>query len=948
MEIGNDKLRKSLFMETELRQQIDIAFDDNKLIGNHEFSDQQYSMMLDWVSGWCQTGCDFKTLSPRIVFATLVEIAKRWKETNTFEEDEENCGFWDYVTKIISGKEETSQKLYLTLTKIIGHLERNYGLTTVGGGHRYYATLMMHAFAPRKSIYSFFDLCYNVFKADLNFGFTSDDEWLCEIVAEQMRSVLGGNYREDKLVSIGSSAYSINVGLRSFVLHKDLSEEFYGFIKETFYNINRLFNREMHVCETRLGRFIVDWWKSKAAFEKLSRGVQYERRVPTVTKQNIIVRYIKDRDEVLLCVPSIRLDDAHGDKKMQLAIYVDQELAHTEDMRTKRGELVFATKQITLSLNKLIQDKKAINIRVEITEDGTTIFDSGKSKTTLLSREFIVFDGDKEIFSHINRPTNYFVYSLDIDALKQLPKELTTVGRNLYNIYPSAGESLEGATKQMFFVDSAKTATIGRKACLVGEIADVEWILEDISCSVYKNAVKLMVPENANLKALELRVDNHCYKLDKLSYEQKELGCYQYGLKNLGFISESYPTQIGLYSYDDDCLLFEETLIILPNLEVKFNRQFYFGVDERKVNIESSCESHERTWSSQDCEVVCPINEGSLVVKIPRLRWRINDGEWHNESIDRILWYRHFLQNGDLLEFDNPCDYITISVFGKTANGPFAITKNKSGKFEIGRTIYASETRKDITVHFTDGKRSYLLFYVATKERFVSNPVVYRDGKIHWEVEGTFIGDNGHDFFLIAKANGKNKNPIRTKIGAKNIVLGEFEQCPYLITVKIKDDNIFARDEKWDIIYEGALIADDNPDKYRFSSKRLTLLSANCHNNNSLWAPFQPKYYIDQLRLVQEDDNIYYTGRLCETVLDGETKVLDTMENEKGEVEKINPVRIELRDSTTFWLVAGYEGEGDFLGELFFNIRQKEICNTQIKGYLYDQIKLYKFKEEYV
>jgi hypothetical protein len=178
--------------------------------------------------------------------------------------------------------------------------------------------------------------------------------------------------------------------------------------------------------------------------------------------------------------------------------------------------------------------------------------------------------------------------------------------------------------------------------------------------------------------------------------------------------------------------------------------------------------------------------------------------------------------------------------------------------------------------------------------------------------------------------------------------LEAFEQCPYEITIKIKDDNIFAKEEKWDIIYEGELIADNNPEKFRFSSKRLSLLSANCHNTNSLWTPFLPKYYIDQLRFVQEDENIYYTGRLCEVISDGKTRVLDTMVNEKGEVERINPVRIELRDSTTFWLVAGYEGEGDFLGELFFHIRQREICNTQIKGYLYDQINLYKFQEEYV
>src|SRR5690606_32406795 len=115
----------------------------------------------------------------------------------------------------------------------------------------------------------------------------------------------------------------------------------------------------------------------------------------------------------------------------------------------------------------------------------------------------------KEIFSQINRPTNYFVYSKNIDALKSIPAEIMTYGTNLYNIYPNAGESLVGETKEVSFENKTKMASLGKNACLIGSIEDVEWILEDdISCVVYKNDIKLMIPENSNLKALELRIDN--------------------------------------------------------------------------------------------------------------------------------------------------------------------------------------------------------------------------------------------------------------------------------------------------------------------------------------------------------------------------------------------------------------------------------------------------------
>lgn len=931
-------------MGTELHDQIGRVFDENRLIGNHEFNDQQYSAMLDWVSDWCLKGCDFRTLRPKTVFAALVEIAKRWKEASIVEEDEANSGFWEYVTKMITGRAGPNQKLYSTLTDIIKHLERSYSLSTVRGGHRYYATLMMHAFAPRKSVYSFFDICYNVFKSDLDFGFTSGDEWVCEIVAEEMKNVLSGNLQEDKLVSIGSGRYSINVGLRSFVLHKDLCAELIRFITDTFANINRLFEHEVIGKETRLEHLITDWWKNKTASEKSGREGG-ARRIPTVTKQNVVVKYIKNDDEVLLCIPAIRLDDANN--KMQVSLYVNNELVRSEEMRTRRGEFVFSTKELTFNLTELLGGTKVIMVRVEITEHGTVIFDSVKNKTTTLDREFILFDSEKEIFSHANKPTNYFVYSTDIDALKT-PKELTRVGANFYNIYPCAGESLEGVTKQVFFVDDAKAVNIGKKPCLIGATTDVEWILDDISCSVYKNAVKLMVPENANLRALELRVDNNRYKLHSLNPEQIELNCYRFGLKALGLISECYPTQITLYSYDEEKVLLQESLIVLPNLDVRFNKQFYFGAEERKVNIDSDAEAHEISWGSRDYEAICPFNGGSLVVKIPRLRWRINDGDWHDEPVGKKLWYRHFIQSSDLLEIDTHIDRDAPIVFVKTKDGKFVTINNHNQKFEIGRAIYAIEGQEGIKVHCTVGKEDCVLFNIATKEHFATNPLIYRDGMVYWEVENSFVGYGGHEFFLIAKAEGKSQDPLRIEMGATNSNLGEFRQDVYKVTVKIKDSNVFARKNQWNVIYEGSLIADSDQYKYRFANKKLTLLSANCHNGGSY--RFGLNYYLDKLRWVRESENDYYTGRLCKINLDGEVTVLDAMVNEKGVPEKINPVRIELRDSSTLWLVAGYdEVEDDFdVGELFLDKRCGRLCNIQRQDSLFDEINLYKFKEEYV
>lgn len=919
-------------------QRVEQVFNETRLIGNNDITEDEYSLMLDSVGKLYD---NFEKPAYKLIFATLVEIAKRWKQSETPENDEENSGYWDYVFKTLYGS-NIDQQLCQKYRNVISWLGKNYNIPVVKGGQIYYATLMMHAFAPKNSIYSFFDLCYNIFKKDLDFGFTSDDEWLCDVVAMEIANVLGHGYREDKKVSIGSSAYSIKIGLQSFALNKDLSDDFLEFIKSTFYQINRLFNREKIHENTRLERYIVRWWKSKTETEKLSDETAQKKRFSTVTKQNIVAKYIRNNTAVFLCIPSIRLEDISC--KMWLTVYLNGKQAHSEEMRTKRGELVVATKQMEFKLNDLLKGYDILNLRIEIKENGIVIFDSEKSNTTSLNRDFILFDGEIEVFSQIIKPSNYFVYSKDIDALRNKPEELTTYGTNLYNIYPKAGERLTGETKQVFFVDKEKAARLGKNVCLVGNLADVEWFLDDISCEVYGNSVKLMVPEDLNLKALELRIDKNPFTLQNLEYEQLENNCYQFGLIALGLISEKEPIEISLYSYEKMASLFTENIIVLPNLDIQFNKSFYYGAIERKVIVTTDNESKELSWTNQDNEIRCPLTEGELLIKIPYFRWRIDGREWHNEPINRKLWYKEFLVNGDLLEIDNPIGE-EFMLYGWTFEQPFEITKNQNGKFEIGRSIFANEGKNDIIVSCTNSKEMFGLFNVATKEQFIDNPLIFKHGTVYWDVENTFVGEKNNDFFLIAKGDGNNI--IRTKIGDNNKELSSIGDDIYKITVKIKDKNIFSREESYQTIFEGKLMV-GNPDQLRFKNKKILLKKAYCflkEKSKYEWTSFIPKYFVDKLELVQEDENLYYRGRLCVIDQHGKILVLNTMENEKRIFDKINPVRIELRDNSTLWLVADWQGGYDFIGELFCDLRRKGICNIAKEDSSYSEINLYKFEE---
>ncbi|GAB6395606.1 MAG: hypothetical protein MdMp024_1918 [Bacteroidales bacterium] len=919
-----------------------FANKEHKLIGNQDFTADEYSVIVDAVTELCQNN-EFKKTDYKLIFFTLVEIAKRWKDSDTVEDNEENSGFWRFVFKTLTSIDAYNQTLYSQFTSLISEMGRQNQIPVVQTGKKYYATLMMHAFAPKKSIHSFFDLCYTVFKKDLDFGFTSDDEWLCEIVALQIASVLRNGYREDRSVSIGLSAYSIKIGLRSFALNEDLKLNFVKFITDTFCQINQLFTREKFEENTRLKRYIVEWWKNKTENEKVSDNTTRKKRIATVSKQNIVAKYIRNDDKVFLCIPPVRLDNEKD--TMQLFVYINDEQYCSEEMRTTRGELVVSTKEKEFDLNNLLKYSESINIQVKITENEVILYDSKET----LNREFILFEDEKEISSQINKPSNYFVYSRNIDALKNIPKDLTTYSSNLYNIYSKAGESLTGAIKQVLFADKANIAKSSNTICLLGNLPDIEWSLDDIHCVVYKDSVKLIVPENTNLKALELKIDNKTHKLENLNHERMENNAYIFGLLKLGLLKQNGPVELSIYSYEKDATVLTETLIVLPNLNINFNKSVFYGDIERKISVSSENESSELSWSNQDNEIICPLSDGKLLVKIPYLRWRVADKEWHNEPIHRKLWYKDLLNNGDLLEIDNPREDEEIKLFVRFDGQKIEITKNQIGKYEIGRAIYANEGNTYISVYCENARSKFNLFIVATKEHFVENPTSYINGKVYWNVEETFVGDKDNEFLL----DVGGKNIFRKQIDGKNKeILNYIKENIYRVTVKIKNKNIFSKDEKWDTVFEGSLMT-CKPEKFRFKNKYIHIekiyTGYSGEANGNLITPSKI-YIIRDLEYFEiqkgEQTYEYYLGKL--KIVGQENSYIDYLENENGEKDQINPVRIELRSDNSLWLLAGYDKENDdFLGALIIDTQDNTLCNINSTNTTrYKIANLYKFKEE--
>ena len=65
---------------------VEQVFNEKKLIGNHDYTEDEYSLMVDAV---CTLRDNFDKNSYKLVFTTLVEIAKRWKHSDSTTNDDE-------------------------------------------------------------------------------------------------------------------------------------------------------------------------------------------------------------------------------------------------------------------------------------------------------------------------------------------------------------------------------------------------------------------------------------------------------------------------------------------------------------------------------------------------------------------------------------------------------------------------------------------------------------------------------------------------------------------------------------------------------------------------------------------------------------------------------------------------------------------------------------------
>ncbi|MDR2828115.1 MAG: hypothetical protein LBV51_01695, partial [Acholeplasmatales bacterium] len=888
-------------MEKYLLDKTEEIFQKNKLIGNYDLSEDDYSSFLEKCS-FIVNSCINKNPSNvpqtyhKLIFLVLVEITKRWKdedECDDEESDDNKYSYWNYVYKILRIRSDYFQKAYKMFENIITSLGMQKIIPVVEKGKKYYATIMMHALAPKKSMDAFFELCLNIYKKDLDLSFTESDIEFCAIAAKITSDIFSKIKSNKNGVTIGSSVYSIKIGLRALSMHKDLSDYYIEFFKHIFILIDKYFCDELNSHKTRIERQLSEWINKITKIDKKFNDDK-KIHIATVSKQNINVKYAHSKNETLIIIPAIRIDSIN--QKLYLEIFVgDNEfLVHSQEIPTKIGEITVTTKQLEFDLNDIVRKEKEIKIRVIIKENNVAIFDSKTSNKYTLDRDFILFDNKREIFTQYNDLNNYFVYSLKPDYLLQKPEKFNRINTNLYNIYPKDGEKLFGLTKQIYFFEHS-SPTNRNNPNFLGGLENAEWRYnDDINCEIFSDLVILQIPETTNPKEIELNVDNNKIFLAKLIAQTTENGFMSFDISKL--FSTDKPCKFSIFSYIKNDIILTKNIVVFHNFSLKFNNNYYYGDCLHNLIIGGDEYKKEITWTNDENQIVTQYKEGELIIKIPYICWKITDNDWENKPCEKIKWYKDYLSASSILEIISPVGLSVSSLILQTdSNKTNKEITEKGKKFEIGRVVYNLKDTKIAEIKFIYRGIENSIIKFAMKEQFDRCPLVCENSRVYWRPQIGYIGDKKSEFIVEILSNNKLK--LKESLSMNEKEIGDFEDDLYNYNIFKKSNSIFSSTPE---LIQSDVFCVGNPNKYKFKNKYLQIngvyLLAKSESDLFL-KKLSSIYLIKNIEYYEYENQDFWIGSLCVICKDGKIKYLDYLKNEKDIWEVTNPIRLELRDN---------------------------------------------------
>ena len=890
-------------------------------VGNYVFSDEELARVYDFTGcllrnydgGWGNTisqGYD------QLVFVAMVNAVKTWRS------DEDT--FWYCIYKKLIGS-YGSQKIYTYLTGVIDRLGRHGKIMYLSGcTKRYYATILAHAFAPLNSTESFLELCWNLYSEDMNFTYTKNDDTFALVAEELKRTFSNEKSLEDDL-KLGSGVYSLRAGIKRMAI--DAPEEMIRYIENTITLLDRVFGGEILDNDRYYNTLVRDWWteKEKSFGVAKPKRKAYERAITDYS--TIRPKYSYNGKQAILTIPSIRLKNNFYDMPL-LNIYRKGELVDQQEMRTFGSGLTMATKEMYLYADNLVFEDGVIDCTLEIVHCGDVIYNS---KTSLF-REYILFRDHREILQEECLPGNYILFAPKLEEFSAHPESIKKVSGepNLYILQAQEGELLQNSNRTVFFVVEKQKRSIRISA---DRKNNAKFIHDGEEYIVIDGELRVVVKSEIDISKYGVRYESTDFRLGAFTCAESE------GYKtffNTELLNVCEPQKINIFSYADNKIEASYNVVKFNSISITYDKKLYFD-EENLGTVRFHTEKYDKSVSFDinQGEIVIPFDDGDIVLSPPVLRWKFGDGDF-SMQYGEDLWYKNYSNSAELV-IDLPTE-MGYQVF---LNNNTVLSESASfNSFKLGETVWSmlQDSRDEIIVFVKVEDIGVVpILTVCLKEKLKFSPFVISGKEMLWDVSKSFVGDSTPKFRLSFCENDTVKHSfdineiIDENYKSRYFSLAELEIGIYDVIVDLMKRVGFI--EKPIRLFEQQVMLGDI-NKIRFKGKCLRFEKVMLTGKSS-YEEIKP-FYVDHLWYIGEFDGChYYTGSAYIINRNGWKTYLNTMLNSRGEFDKINPIRIELRSENSCFIVAGVNPDdiNEFLDEFTLDSKnQISNYNTEPNG----------------
>lgn len=914
-------------MEETLKQKVLRAL-KRPLVGDYVFSEVELNELYRELGNILRRleetkGCSLGKSYDEIVFVALVNACKEWNS--------DDDTFFGYIFKKFLGSNEFHAKSYKYIQDVIDRVNHYHGVLFLNHFvKKYYVSLSAHAMAPISSMKSFYDLCWRIYSEDLSYEYIEGDS-VFNMLAEALSIRFSGKSSDDKYdidINLGSHVYHFKAWQKGLALYrKDLMA---SLIQGSIHDISLLYegiplNTDKHYASS----LVLDWWDKKKT--EISPLKKYERqpRVRVLTDYGQIKpRYLIDESSTVIFIDSFRLLSDY-DISPTFGIYSKDREVFSAKMPTKGSGLLLATKPFSYNLDDLKCNLEELTLK--ITQKDKVIFDSKNS----MKREFVMFSNGHEITSQTCVPGNYQLFVYDFDVIQQYPDDINRETQNMYTFSAREGDILQSTGRTVFF-ESEETE---RKFWVYGsKEKNLIYRENGRDYEVVDGEIYICTTASLDVNSYSVMSAGKCLEFYSFPKTNREDGAF-YRISAL--MLNGIPKTISVVDKASGKIMLSFGVVKYNSPEVTFDKNVYYGnLTSGTATFKSAQYEGSQSFTIDDEEVLISIGNGEIVVNPPVFSWSVDGYEKHHGCMEESIWYKS-LTNSSILKTSIPGRLL----FSNNSE----ISSSGKNMFKLGEALYSkADTIKDsIDVLFRIDSADPVIIPIASfvfSEKFTSLPYYVNELKktIAWEPNGLYIGDKGSIFTMeFIDSDGKLYAECSLDLNGGNIDLSEFRDDYYSIRIS-KKPSAFQKKGKL-FSTRQVCIGDRKALKYRKSTLKFSKIFPS--GSNRLSKEIKP-FYVDNLRFLARREGFdFYSGSLFVMTAKGKKIYLNRMRNDSGGYDRINPVRLEMKDDRTCWIVFGLgKSIDDFESEFSFDINRGEICNSDNPKNVLG-IQFYEFKE---